>query len=188
MIDYKTFKKGFLNEWVGQSQVARKAAEELANKDGERSLRDTYKPQNVVMTLNGRQVEFKGENEKNPNDPKYNLFTYEEAMERFGKPDKDGWRLPTKEEFVALGRIPYVFDEERGIGIFGSILGLPAAGLRYCFSHESFIGNSGCYWSATHFKSSEGDFAYRFKFSPRVLDIDYYAQCYGYSVRLLRDL
>ena len=41
MESYRDFKKRFVNEWVDQSQAARKAAEELAMKDTT-SLRDKY--------------------------------------------------------------------------------------------------------------------------------------------------
>ena len=182
MIDYKTFKKGYLNEWVDRSQAARKAAEELAKKDTT-SLRDKYR---IILTLNGKQVEFKGENEKNPDDPKYNFFTYNEAVERFGQPDKDGWRLPTYEELEALiDSYPYKFDKEGKQGIFDNRLYLPAAGYRYCNGNVYDVGFDSFYWSST----PEGsDYAWYLFFYSDSVHIYSDHRCCGQSVHLVRDV
>jgi len=185
MVDYKTFKKEYLTEWVDRSQAARKAAEELAKKEVRPSLRDKYKPQNVIMTLNGKQVEFKGENEKNPNDPEYNLFTYEEAMERFGKPDEDGWRLPTYEELEALCHYPFEFDEDSKQGVIDKRLSLPAAGFRTCDGEMCRTGSHGYYWSSTP-TGSDGAYYLGVYLEGAVVIIDY--RCYGHTVRLVRDV
>jgi len=184
MIDYKTFKKGYLTEWVDRSQAARKAAEELAMKEVKPSLRDKYNTQNVIMTLDGKQVEFKAENEKNPKDPTYNHFTYEEAMERFGEPDEDGWRLPTKEELETLKNdYPYDFKDEQGV--FDWRLYLPAMGHRNCSGNVLNVGSFGWYWSST--PKDSGEAWYLCFYSDRVRmysDL----QCLGFSVRLVREV
>jgi len=185
MQSYKDFKKGFLNEWVDRSQAARKAAEELAMKDIT-TLSDRYKEEGLVFTLDGHKVEFKAENEKNPNDPEYNLFTYEEALKRFGEPDKDGWRLPTKEELEALiNDYPYEFDKESNQGVFDNRLSLPAAGRRNCNASLYSVGSNGFYWSST-FKDLEYAWCLFFYSSGLVMDDGYRCGCR--SVRLIRDV
>ena len=190
MIDYKTFKKGYLNEWADRSQAARKATEELANKEVKTSLRDkyTYEVQNpdLVFTLDGHKVEFKGENEINPKDTEYNLFTYEEAIKLFEKPDlKDGWRLPTDEELEALCKYPYKFDEDNEQGVFDNRLYLPAAGNRYCDGGVDNVGSFGNYLSST--PNGPDEVLHLCFESGRVYILSLY-RCYGFSVRLVREV
>jgi len=186
MIDYKTFKKGYLTEWVDRSQVARKAAEELAKKDTT-SLQDKYAykdiNQNLVFTLDGHKVEFKGENEKKPDGDIY--FTYDEAMERFGEPDlKDGWRLPTKEELEALCNYSYKFDDNSKQGVIDKRLYLPVAGIRGCIGNVIFVDSEGYYWSST----PDGlDKAWYLCIYSDNVYISNYRRCSGQSVRLVRD-
>ena len=184
MVDYKTFKKEYLNEWVDQSQAARKAAEELAMRDTT-SLRDKYKPQNVIMTLNGKQVEFKAENEKNPNDTKYNLFTYYEAKKLFEAPDDQGWRLPTYKELFALCKLSYEFDTANDVGIFDNKLQLPAAGLCDSGLEVYDVGRSGNYWVLT---PDDWDVLnLRFTSHGAVIDDNSFRSA-RFSVRLVRDV
>jgi len=183
MIDYKTFKKGYLHEWVDQSQAARKAAEELAKKEVKPSLRDKYKPQNVIMTLDGKQVEFKGENEMKSDGDIY--FTYDEAKGLFGKPDKDGWRLPTKEELKAL-LDDYPYEIKDGHYIFDNRLYLPAAGDRYYDGEVYGVGFYGIYWSSTPYNSDRAWYASLFRDKVKMNNIS--ARRSGHSVRLVRDM
>ena len=191
MIDYKTFKKSYLNEWVDQSQAARKAAEELAMKEVKPSLRDKYAykdiNQNLVFTLDGHKVEFKGENEKNPKDPEYNFFTYDEAIKCFGEPDlKDGWRLPTLKELRALKNdYPYGFDKISEQGVIDGRLYLPAASFCDCSGNVGDVGESGNYWSST---PTESNNAWSLYFYQGGAVTDYDSRCYGLSVRLVRDV
>jgi len=189
MVDYKTFKKEYLNEWVDRSQAARKAAEELAKKDVKTSLRDkyTYEAQNpdLVFTLAGHKVEFKGENEKNSNDTAHNFFTYDEAMEHFGKFNKDGWRLPTKEELEALCHYPFEFDEDSKQGVIDKRLSLPAAGCRSCGGIEFGVGYYGRYWS---FTPDGSDCAWLLCFDSGEVSMFSGYWCGGQSVRLVRDV
>jgi len=183
MIDTTAIKRYYLRYWVDRSQAARKAAEELAKEEARPSLRDKY---NAIMTLNGKRVEFKGENEKNPNDPKYNLFTYEEALKRFGEPDKDGWRLPTKEELEALRKnYPYKFDEEGKQGIFDNRLYLPVAGFGYCDGGVLNVGFDGDYWSST---LEDSDYAWHLCLDSDGVYIYNGLRCCVFSVRLVRDV
>ena len=179
MIDYKTFKKGYLNEWVDQSQAARRAAEELAKKDTT-SLRDKYKPQNVIMTLSGKRVEFKGENEKKADGDIY--FTYDEAL----KCQKEGWRLPTLEEFVALrDNYSYKYDKDSEQGIFDRRLYLPAMG--YCYNDGDVyrVGSDGNYWSSI---SSVSNKAWYLGFYSREVFVSDRLRHIRLSVRLIRDI
>jgi len=186
MIDYKTFKKEYLNEWVDKSQAARKAAEELANKEVKTSLRNLYKD-TLIFILDEHKVEFKGENEKNPKDTEYNFFTYEEAMERFGKANNDGWRLPTKKELEALkDNYPYEFDKDSKQGIFDRRLYLPAAGFSYCNGVVDNVGFEGDYWSSTPDCSDTAWYLY-FN-SSGVYVYSSGGRCIGSSVRLVRDV
>ena len=144
MVDYKTFKKEYLTEWVDKSQAARKAAEELANKEVSTSLRDKYK---FIFDLAGHAVEFKTENETNSDGSPY--FTGKEATERFKKPDADGWRLPTKEELKDLRcNFPCTFNKDSGSVIFNGSLILHAEGFRTDNEILS-VGTYGSYWSST---------------------------------------
>jgi len=185
MIDYKTFKKGFLHEWVDKSQAARKAAEELAMKEVRPSLRDLHKNdfnEELVFFLDGHRVEFKDENEKKTDGDTY--FTYDEAMKCFGEPDlKEGWRLPTEEEFKALCNCPYEFKDEQGV--FDNRLYLPAAGYRYRGGNVEDMGFSGSYWSST---PKDSDRAWDFGVFSGGVDMSSDYWCYGLSVRLVRDL
>ena len=188
MVDYKTFKKGYLNEWVDRSQAARKAAEELANKEVGPSLRDLHKNeinQDLVFVLAGHKVEFKDENEKKADGDIY--FTYEEAVERFGKPDEYGWRLPTKEELEALiGKYPFEFNKGGKQGVFDNCLSLPAAGYRGCDGDVDYVGSGGYIWSSTFDGSDEAWILLFFNLG-EVYMLNYF-RCNGFSVRLVRDV
>ena len=191
MLSYKDFKKEYLNEWVDRSQAARKAAEELAMKEVRPSLRDTYvlpmaDNPDLVFTLDGHKVEFKGENEKNPN-TLYNVFTYDEVIERFGEPDlKDGWRLPTKEELEALrDNFTYVSDKVSKQGVFDNRLYLPLAGYCGCNGNVFSVGFRGFYWSST---LEDSDCAWYLYFYSGGADMSSGYQCNEHSVRLVRDI
>jgi len=182
MLSYKDFKKEYLNEWVDRSQAARKAAEEFAMKDTA-SLRDKYA---CIFDLAGHTVEFKGENEMNPNNPIHNFFTYEEAKNLFGKPDEYGWRLPTLNELKALkSNYLYKFDKENKQGVFDNHLYLPAAGFRNCDGGVDDIGSDGCYWSSTPYGPDRVWYLYFFS---NDVYISTYFRCCGFSVRLVRDV
>ena len=145
MIDYKTFKKEYLTEWVDRSQAARKAAEELANKEVKPSLRDTYvlptaDNPDLVFTLNGYKVEFKPECEQKRNGSF--MFTWDEAMKRFGEPNRKGWRLPTLDEYVSLvDDYDYRFDKKKCIGVFDGRLIFKGL-------NKSGVPDYGSYWTS----------------------------------------
>jgi len=191
MLSYKEFKKGYLTEWVDRSQAARKEAEELANKDTT-SLRDKYAykdiNQDLVFTLAGHKVEFKGENEENPKDKKYNFFTWDEAIERFGEPDKDGWRLLTKEEYEDLLSYPKGYDDNGSCYMIDGRLSLPSAGVRNVHGIVEGVGWMGYYWTSSSYTDvvraawlvsfirSEG------------ISLENYPVTEGCSVRLVREV
>ena len=188
MQSYKDFKKEYLNEWVDKSQAARKAAEELAKREVRPSLRDLHKNdfnEELVFTLDGHDVEFKGENEIKPDGDPY--FTYNEAVERFGEPNKDGWRLPTEEEFhVLYYDYPYMFDTDSGQGVFNSRLYLPLTGFRTCDGDVYAEGSGGSYWSST---PKDSDRAWYLYFnSSGVYVFSNGGRCVGQSVRLIREV
>ena len=187
MIDTTTIKKYYLRYWVDQSQAARKAAEELAMKEVRPSLRDLHKNdinQDLVFTLDGYRVEFKGENEENPKDPEYNFFTYEEAIERFGEPDEDGWRLPTKEEFKALiGSGPYDFKD--GQGVFDNRLCLPAMGYRTQNNYSRKQGEWGCYLTTTPYGINS---IWELYFDSKGAILTFYDKKEANSIRLVREV
>ena len=180
MQSYKEFKKGYLNEWVEKSQAARKAAEELAMKDST-SLSDRYKEEGLIFTLGGHKVELKGENEKNSDGDIY--FTWDEAIKRFGEADKDGWRLPTKEELNDLCNYPYKFKDKQGV--LDNRLSLPAAGFRTCDGNVYCVGSEGNYWSST---SGGSHLAWDLNFNSDGVYMYGLARCDGQSVRLVRDV
>jgi len=176
MIDYKTFKKGCLTEWVDQSQAARKAAEELAMKEVKPSLRDIYKPE-LIFQLDKGRVEFKAENEKKPDGGLF--FTWDEAMDIYGRPDIDGWRLPTRRELQVLSWEPY------DGGVFDGRLAFPIAGID---SHGR-LSESGCtgyYWtSSVSPQDPEGAYVLQIDSKTQVRRL---YKTYGCSVRLVRDV
>jgi len=180
MQSYKEFKKGYLNEWVEKSQAARKAAEELAMKDST-SLSDRYKEEGLIFTLGGHKVELKGENEKNSDGDIY--FTWDEAIKRFGEADKDGWRLPTKEELNDLCNYPYKFKDKQGV--FDNRLYLPAEGWYDCTGDVYRAGFNGYYWSST---SSSWYNAWELYFKSDEVSVDQTLQHESISVRLVRDI
>jgi len=182
MIDTTAIKRYYLRNWVDRSQAARKAAEELAMKDST-TLSDRYKEEGLVFTLDRHKVEFKGENEINPKDLEYNFFTYEEAMERFGKPNKEGWRLPTNKELEALCNYPYKFKDKQEV--LDNRLSLPAAGFRGRDGYVYDVGSDGIYWSST----SKGlEDAWYLSFYSGNVGVYSSLRCNGFSVRLVRDL
>ena len=187
MIDTATIKKHRLRYWVDRSQAARKAAEELAMKEVKPSLRDLHKNdvnEDLVFILGGHKVEFKDENEVKTNGDIY--FTYEEAMERFGEPDEDGWRLPTKEELEALrDNFTYVSDKVSKQGVFDKRLYLPLAGYRDCLGIVYRVGSYGSCWSSTPYDS---DYALYLNFFLGEVNMYSILQCFGLPVRLIRDV
>jgi len=105
-------------------------------------------------------------------------------MERFGKPDEDGWRLPIKEEFETLiNKYPYGFKDEQGI--FDNRLYLPAAGYRLFNRSMKIVGLGGEYWSST---PNASDRAYVLYFNWCEVCRQYDFRCNGVPVRLVREV
>ena len=191
MIDYKTFKKGYLTEWVDRSQAARKAAEELAMKEVKPSLRDKYAYKSInsdlVFTLDGHKVEFKGKNEKKSNGSPY--FTWTDAVKRFGEPDKDGWRLPTeKEMFSLITEYDRFFDKNNKCGVVDNRLKLPANGY-FDFTHKVAIGKERCcfYWTSDT-KSENSGTAANLAITELMCEVGIDRRGTGFCVRLVREI
>ena len=120
-------------------------------------------------------------------------FTYEEAKAEVAKLGK---RLPTKNEFEELLKLPHVFDEDkRGMWFAEGYddlksdksLFLPASGFTY-FTLNSIkrISDNGYYWSDTLYKHTE---AYGLSFSKLNSAVVYmYDQNYIFTVRCVSDI
>jgi len=191
MVDYKTFKKEYLNEWVDKSQAARKAAEELANKEVKPSLRDKYLPvgrPDHIFQLCGKSIEFKTINEVNQGGVSSKNFPWNLAMERFEEPDEDGWRLPTKEELSGLiEHYPYLYDSDFKEAVFDERLELPDEGWIYYGGNTPFPTNGGSYWTST-ICTSKANSAYMLSFRPGVVHLMDYSTKVEASVRLVREV
>ena len=137
--------------------------------------------QDLVFELRGKKLEFKSKNEKNPNNPKYNLFTYKEALEC----QKGGWRLPTEEELHALcRRIFYRLDPRTGNAVFDRCLVLPVC--RYRGNSKVFyVGEKGYYWTSDVYGS---DSAWILKLALTGAGTTHCFQYHGLSVRLVREV
>ena len=96
-------------------------------------------------------------------------------------------RLPTREEFEALLKLPYKWNEKRRGLVFtasnGNELFLTASGYRYN-TDVNYVGNCGYYWSATPYDEYIAWYLY---FDSDVASMGYYIRDDGYSVRLVSD-
>jgi len=190
MQSYKDFKKEYLTEWVDRSQAARKAAEELANKDTT-SLRDKYGDKRFILDLGDRKIEFKDINETNDEGLPY--FPWNEAMRLFGEPDEDGWRLPTSDELKFLSETPSVYRDDARV--FKGILYLPFDGQVVngtVRKHDGYYGDYGIYWtsstSASHKECADTLFVSPGRKKLTKAGIGHYNKVSRLSVRLVRDV
>lgn len=112
-------------------------------------------------------------------------FTYDEAME-LEKNLPDGWRLPTRSEWVLLAE-EFGQDEagELDSNIFAEKLNLPLTGYFYGGS----LGNTGVgfYWSRTTYSSYAYSAYCLLFYSSGVSPQDYYGKRYGFAVRLVKE-
>ena len=111
---------------------------------------------------------------------KYNLFTYTEAMERFGN------SLPTKEQYeelIAECKWSWTGSGCVVTGPNGNSITLPADGFLECEGYVSSVGNNGVYWSST---SDDSGFAYFSTFDSSSKEIYSNNPCFGHSVRLVK--
>ena len=104
ILEYNEFKEEYdaaRAQWVTDTPGIRDAIKDMVSNNS--SLRDKYiyPVQNpaLVFVLNGKKVEFKLENEKNPEGKPY--LSYNEAVALEAELT-DGWRLPTKAEMNSL--------------------------------------------------------------------------------------
>lgn len=123
---------------------------------------------------------WKNINENNEADKEYDFFTYDEAMERFGKslPSKEQW-----EELKDKCQWTWTGDGYEVTGPNGNSITLPGAGIRECDGSVHGVGPSGVYWSSTS-NGSEGACFLLF-FSDGVGMPDG-LRCGGNSVRLVQ--
>ena len=146
-----------------------------------KKINNSYKD-DLVFVLAGHKVEFKDENEKKADGDIY--FTYEEAVERFDKPDKDGWRLPTREELGALWYFPYKYDSENEQGIIDGRLYLPAEGSY----HISIVGPAYNYFESHKGQYLSSDKGKILAFDSEDIGLDSVHHDVEYTVRLVRDV
>ena len=119
-------------------------------------------------------------------------FTYQEAMKEASKRNK---RLPTKEEFDSLLKLPHEFDSDKYGMWFAKnqedlksdkSLFLPAAGNRYYGSTSMYnVGSNGYYWSATP-NGTTG--AYSLDFGSTTATTYNGNRYYGFTVRCVSDI
>jgi len=187
MLSYKNFKKEYLNEWVDKSQAARKAAEELANKEVRPSLRDIYKNKfadSLIFDGDVNPIEFKDANETKADGGRY--FTWDEAKKLYGEPDKDGWRLPTFYDLKNLVETEEFFFSE-GFGYFEDRLALPADGVIRTPGVVQGKGKLGRYWTAT-VPVNPDTMPWTFSFHSAGCYMDLRSKKDMLSVRLIRDV
>lgn len=124
-------------------------------------------------------------------------FTYEEAKAEVAKLGK---RLPTKNEFEELLKLPHVFDEEKHGMWFAKnqedlksdkSLFLPAAGFTHIsLCYISDVDENGCYWSDTLYLNTKAPTtSYRLSFNKTNNEI----MCmldgkYMYTIRCVSDI
>ena len=113
------------------------------------------------------------------------LHTHQEALDKC----PDGYRLPTKDEFVELKRdTKYSFED--GFGIFefedGFELRLPASGSRSSGSGELYYqGSNGAYWSTT----INGSNAFNLNFnSGTIIPANSNNRANGFALRCVKNL
>lgn len=102
-------------------------------------------------------------------------------------------RLPTKEDFEKLIKLPTKWDREKGETIFtaenGNELRFPLLGSGMGDGFRSFQGTKGEYWSSTRKKINKiwGEYAYVLYFSGEDARIDDAEINEDYNVRLVSD-
>ena len=137
-----------------------------------------------VFKLKNTVLEFKPKNESKQEGAFPGYYSYEEAMELFGKPDKDGWRLPTKEELAFLVK-KYKYRYEGGNGIFDDRLVIPACGYVHRLTDSPIMENRGFYLTAS--PADIGDLISLMVFDFKKSRLSYDFPKNSYPVRLVRE-
>ena len=114
------------------------------------------------------------------------LCDYDMAVKIYGD------KLPTEgqlEELQYLCQWTWIGNGYKVTGPNDNSIFLPAAGERYCDGRVKYVnydGSSpiGVYWSSTPFNSEQ---AWVLIFGKKRVDTNAYAQCYGFSVRLVQN-
>ena len=128
-------------------------------------------------------TKWKSQNELNPNGPKHDFFTYDEAMATFGK------NLPTKEQWMELKKEctwNWTGTGSKVIGPNGNFITLPAAGFLYPDGHVDGKGSGGGYWSSTLDGSGNAWYLSFYYWTDTPNTGYYYGRSGGLSVRLVR--
>jgi len=123
---------------------------------------------------------WKSSNETDPNDGDYDLYTYDDAMQKFGK------QLPTKEHWEELKNTCKWTWADNGYNVTGpngNSIFLPASGYRYCCDGKVYdVGTYGEYWSS---EPRNSIYVYGCEFNWSEIGIYSINNCYGMSVRLV---
>ena len=144
---------------------------------GDSTLKDDY----VDLGLpSGTQ--WKTVNELNANDPENGFYTYDEAIEAFGKnlPTIEQWR-----ELVNECTWTWIETGYRIVGSNGKSITLPAAGIRYASGMVKNVGSQGAYWSST-LESGYEEAAWDIIFHSGAVSECSFNRNGGQSVRLVR--
>lgn len=157
------------------------------NKDSERPVKhdwpaDTANHDEYVNLGLKSRTWWKSANEKNPADPEYGFYTYDEAMEAFGD------SLPTIQQFMELKQSCEWEWVSVGfyivVGPNKNYIILPAAGFRDCSGTLCYERSYGFYWSSTPDGATR---AWYMNFYSGDVYMYNYDRCYANSVRLVRN-
>jgi len=145
------------------------------------------------FNVRGKFLELKASNEVNTSGDDEGLFTWDEAMERFGEPDADGWRLPTEDEWDTIAN-DYSFSKKSGYGLLGGSVKMPFNGYFVCDDGEvKERGTHGYFWSSATKSDDEAPederaLAQCFTSDYLTYYFQYCKKCDACSVRLVRDV
>lgn len=120
-------------------------------------------------------------NEEKVSDPRFALYTYDEAVATFGD------KLPSMEQWQELvDECSWTFGSEgyRVVGPNGKSIYLPAIGGRNCAGSIGGVGYFGFYWSSTSDGSSRAWYLF---FDSDDVKMSFYSRCYGCSIRLVQN-
>lgn len=108
------------------------------------------------------------------------FYTFGQAISKFGNKIPAKWQW---QELISSCQWVWTGGGYKVIGVNGNSIYLPATGWCTCEMNLSMVGEDGFYWSST--TEGTGN-AWRLGFAWNEIDMDYYDQCFGRSVRLVQ--